>query len=58
MWGVRSRPGQYVVALDIASSDGGNTFTGLMKYAAEDGCRVNFVCALFGLKRRDVLNRL
>jgi hypothetical protein len=35
MWVLGSRSGQNVVALDIASSDGGNTFTGQMKYAGE-----------------------
>jgi hypothetical protein len=35
MWVMGCRSGQNVVALNIASKDGGNTFTGEMKYAGE-----------------------
>ena len=35
MWIIGARPGQNVVAVDISSSDNGQTLTGQMKYAGE-----------------------
>ena len=39
MWVIGGRAGQNVVALSIASNDGGTTLTGQMKYAGEGAIR-------------------